>query len=80
MNAVTASQLRQDVYRLLDHVLETGEPLEIRRNGRTLRVVSDQPASRMDLIRPNFDLIVGGPEELVGPTPFDWNADQVLNP
>lgn len=36
--AITASQLRQDVYRLLDHVLETGVPLEIERGGRRLRI------------------------------------------
>ena len=80
MTVVTASQLRQDVYRLLDEVLATGEPLEIRRNGRTLRVVSDHPASRIDYIRPNLDLIVGDAEDLVGPTPTDWDADGTLNP
>lgn len=77
---VTASQLRQDVYRLLDDVLATGEPLEIRRNGRTLRVIPDQPISRIDLIRPNLDLIVGDPEDLVAPTPTDWSDERVLNP
>ena len=41
--AVTASQLRQDVYRLLERVLATGEPLVVRQKGRTLRVVPDPP-------------------------------------
>jgi antitoxin (DNA-binding transcriptional repressor) of toxin-antitoxin stability system len=80
MSAVTASQLRQDVYRLLDHVLETGEPLEIRRKGKILRVVPDSPPTRLDLIRPNLELIVGDPEELVEPTPYEWDPDRVLEP
>lgn len=80
MSAVTASQLRQDVYRLLDHVLETGEPLEIRRKGKILRVVPDSPSTRLDLIRPNLELIVGDPEKLVEPTPYEWDPDQVLEP
>jgi antitoxin (DNA-binding transcriptional repressor) of toxin-antitoxin stability system len=36
---ITASELRQNVYRLLDEVLRTGEPLEIDRAGRRLRIV-----------------------------------------
>jgi len=80
VNTVTASQLRQDVYRLLDEVLETGEPLEIRRKGRTLRVMPETPRSRLDLIRPNLNLIVGDPEDLVGPTPIDWDPDRALEP
>lgn len=33
---ITASKLRQDIFRLLDNVIETGEPLEIERGGTTL--------------------------------------------
>ena len=36
---ISASQLRQNIYRLLDEVLESGEPIEIERNGRRLRIV-----------------------------------------
>jgi len=32
--AITASELRQPIYRLLDEVLATGLPLEVERNGR----------------------------------------------
>ncbi len=80
MSAVTASQLRQDVYRLLDHVLETGEPLEIRRRGRTLRIVPDEVRSRLDLIQSSIELVLGDPEDLVDPTPYEWDPDRALNP
>jgi hypothetical protein len=36
---LTPSQLRQDVYRTLDQVLETGVPVEIERHGRRLRIM-----------------------------------------
>ena len=40
---ITASKLRENVYRILDQVLATGEPIEIERNGRRLLLVlSDQ--------------------------------------
>ena len=37
--SITASKLRENVYRILDEVLATGVPVEIERNGRTLRIV-----------------------------------------
>lgn len=45
---ITASQLRADVYRLLDRAIETGEPLEIERNGVILRIVPPRPAHWLD--------------------------------
>jgi len=76
---VTASQLRQDVYQLLDRVLETGEPLEIVRKGRTLRLIADPLKPRLDLIRPDVDLIVGDPEDLVGlGWAEEWDAEGAL--
>lgn len=70
--AISASQLRQDVYRLLDEVLRTGEPLEIERKGHILRVVPDEPRSRLDRIRRHPDAIVGDPEDLVS---IDWSSE-----
>lgn len=35
----TASQLRANLYKLLDQVLETKEPIEIERNGQIIKIV-----------------------------------------
>ena len=71
--AVTPSQLRQDVYRLLDNVLETGEPLDIERKGQRLRIVRQEPTvRRFERIPVDPNLIVGDPEELVH---IDWSDD-----
>jgi antitoxin (DNA-binding transcriptional repressor) of toxin-antitoxin stability system len=69
--AVTASELRQNIYRLLDEVLETGKPLEIERKGRRLRIVALEPERRLDRVRPRPDVIVGDPDDLVS---IDWSA------
>jgi hypothetical protein len=37
---ITASELRQNVYRLVDEVLAMGVPLEVERAGRRLRIVA----------------------------------------
>lgn len=71
--AITASKLRENVYRILDEVLETGEPVEIRRNGRTLRIVPDEPpASRLDRVPPWPDLVVGDAGDLAH---IDWSDE-----
>lgn len=64
--AITASELRQNIYRLLDEVAETGVPLEIERKGKRLRIVpADEPLSKLDRIKGNPDYIVGDPDDLI---------------
>ncbi|MGH3927591.1 MAG: hypothetical protein ACRDTT_32815 [Pseudonocardiaceae bacterium] len=68
---VTASELRTNIYRLLDEVLETGVPLEIERKGRTLRIIADEPASKLARLVPHPGYIVGDPDDLVN---TDWSG------
>lgn len=72
---ITASRLRENIYRLLDQVLETGEPLEVERNGRLLRIVRVGEEPRRPLLerlvrRP--DWVTGDPEDLVH---IDWSSE-----
>jgi len=69
--AVTASELRANIYRLLDQVLETGEPLEIERNGRRLRVVPDERPSKLDRLVPHPGTVVGDLEDIID---MDWSV------
>lgn len=68
---ITATRLRQNLYRILDEVLETGEPVEIERKGKILRIVPEKQGSIFDRIEGHPDLIVGDPEELVH---IDWSS------
>jgi len=68
---VSPSELRANIYRLLDQVLETGVPLEIDRNGRLLRIVPDEPVDRLSRLVPHPGTIVGDPEDLVS---LDWSG------
>ncbi|WP_141015571.1 type II toxin-antitoxin system Phd/YefM family antitoxin [Nocardioides sambongensis] len=79
--SVTPSQLRADIYRLIDAVLETGEPLVIERKGRTLRLVPDHGEGKLSRLRPQPEVIVGDPEDLVEiDWMADWDPDRALNP
>lgn len=68
--AITASQLRQDVYRLLDQVLDSGRPLEIERNGRLLRITPAGAGSRLERVATRPDLVTGDPADLAE---VDWS-------
>jgi hypothetical protein len=69
---LTASKLRESIYRVLDHALETGEVIEIERNGRRLRIVPDEPRNRLDRLVYRPDVIVGDSEDFVQ---LDWSNE-----
>jgi antitoxin (DNA-binding transcriptional repressor) of toxin-antitoxin stability system len=78
---VTPSQLRQDIYRLIDRVLESGEPLEIERKGRRLRLVPADSMDRLSRIRTHSGVIVGDPDDLDAiDWSATWDADRAVNP
>lgn len=66
---VTASKLRQDIYRLLDQVLETGEPIEIERKGRRLRIIADDAPAKLERLIERRT-VIGDPDDLVH---LDWS-------
>ncbi len=70
---ISLTTLRSDIYRLIDQVLATGEPLELERRGHILRITREQPASKIDRIVPIPGLIIGDPQDLVS---IDWSEHQ----
>jgi hypothetical protein len=69
---VTASALRQDIYRILDGVLETGEPVIIERGGRRLRIVAEEALSRLDRLVRRPDVVSGDSGDLAE---IDWSQE-----
>jgi hypothetical protein len=71
---ITASKLRENIYKILDQVLETGAPVDIERRGRRLRIVpADAPRrGKLDRLRPHAKAIAGDPEDLVH---LDWSGE-----
>lgn len=69
---VTASELRSNIYRLLDEVLETGEPLGVRRRTGMLRISRAHPVSKLDRLVRRDDVICGDPADLVH---MDWSGE-----
>lgn len=70
--SLTASKLRQDIYRILDRVLETGVPVEIERRGRILRIVPERSVDKLSALPRRDDYLRCDPEELVH---LDWSDE-----
>ena len=66
---MTATELRRNLYKILDRVLETGMAVEIERKGRTLRIVPQQEGKKLDRLE-KHTIVTGDPEELVH---IDWS-------
>ena len=67
---LSVSQLRQDIHRVLDRILETGTPVEIERKGRLLRIVPVEAQEKLANLRTRSYLKVD-PEEIVH---VDWSV------
>jgi hypothetical protein len=67
----TATDLRSNLYSLLDRVADTGEPIEIERKGVRLRIAREGAGSKLGGLGKR-NTIVGEPEELLN---LDWSSD-----
>jgi prevent-host-death family protein len=70
--ALTASQLRADIYNLLDSVIETGTPIEVARKGHVVVITPKEPPSKLSRLVRRDDFIVGSPDDLVH---IDWSSE-----
>ena len=73
MKTVTPTQLRSDIYNLLDEVLKTGLPLEIKKGSKKLRIVPVDKVDKMKNLIARPEVIQGDPDDLVD---IDW-VDEV---
>ena len=61
---LSAARLHDELFITLDHVLATGEPVEIERPGGSVRIVRDIPTLRLAGLTPHPGTINGNPDDL----------------
>ena len=64
MKIVTPTELRANIYQLLDEVLTTGVPLEIKKGDKKLRIVPVEKGDKFQNLIARPEVIAGDPEEL----------------
>ena len=73
MKTITPTELRTNIYNLLDEILNTGVPLEIKKGDKKLKIVPVDQVDKLKNLIHRTDAIRGDPEELVE---ISW-ADEV---
>lgn len=68
---LSASKLKQNLYQVLDEVLEKGTPVEIERKGKILKIVPGKSDSKLMNLEPH-DTIIGDPESIIN---IDWSKE-----
>jgi prevent-host-death family protein len=65
MRTITVTELRANIYNLLEEVLTTGIPLEVNKGGRKLRIEAIEEVHKLQRLVRRPQVIQGDPEELV---------------
>ena len=63
-NKLTPTELRKNIYQVLDEVLETGIPIEITRKGKTLKISALETSDKLQNLCSRPDFIVGDSDDL----------------
>ncbi len=65
MKTVSVTGLRSNIYNLIDEVLDTGIPLQIKKGGKLLKIIPVEKIDKLDNLVSRPDFIQGNPDELV---------------
>ncbi|MDA3791216.1 MAG: type II toxin-antitoxin system Phd/YefM family antitoxin [Desulfobacula sp.] len=65
MKTITITELRGNIYKLLDEVLNTGIPIEINKGGKKLRIMPVKKIDKLQNLVSRPNVIKGNPEDLV---------------
>jgi antitoxin (DNA-binding transcriptional repressor) of toxin-antitoxin stability system len=76
MKTVSPTELRSNIYKLLDEILNSGIPLEINKGGKLLRIVPVEKNDKLAKLASRRDVIVGDPDELVD---ISWEKEVNLD-
>lgn len=76
MKSVTPTELRSNIYKILDEVLATGIPIEINKGGQRLRVVPVGGGSKLENLIARPDAISGDPSDIVD---ISWEKEVNLD-
>ena len=68
---ITVSKLRENIYNIMDSVLETGLPVFIRRKGKILKITVEGKVDKLEPLkgRDKRNIICGDPDSLIH---LDW--------
>ncbi len=76
MKTISVTELRGNIYKLLDEVLETGIPIEIIKGGRKLKIIPAEKVDKLQNLVKRPHVIKGNPDDLVD---ISWEKEVNLD-
>jgi antitoxin (DNA-binding transcriptional repressor) of toxin-antitoxin stability system len=76
VKTVSPTELRSNIYKLLDEVLSSGVPLEINKGGEILRIVPVATTNKLSNLVSRPHVIAGNPDDLVD---ICWDGEMNLD-
>jgi hypothetical protein len=77
MRPISLTALRSNLFKIVDQVIETGNAVELERNGHRLKIVLEAKKSKLENLKPH-DCIVGNPDELIDLKVAEWHETEKL--
>ena len=72
MKKITVTELRGNIYKLLDEVLSTGIPIEINKGGKKLKIMPVDKSDKLQNLVSRPNVIKGNPDDLVS---ISWEKE-----
>jgi Antitoxin Phd_YefM, type II toxin-antitoxin system len=69
MTAITLTELRADLYKVVDQIIQTGVPVEVQRNGHKIKIILADGSSKLERLTQRTGVMHGDPEDIVH---CDW--------
>ncbi len=76
MKTVTPTELRSNIFNLLDEILKTGVPIEINKGNKKLRIVPVEKTDKLQNLISRPNVITGDPNDLVD---ISWEKEVNLD-
>ncbi len=76
MKKISVTELRGNIYKLLDEVLNTGIPIEINNGGRKLKIMPAEKVDKLQNLVPRPYVIKRNPDDLVD---ISWEKEVNLD-
>jgi prevent-host-death family protein len=68
MKTITPTELRSNIYQILDEVLDTGIPIEINKGGKKLVIKPVEQTNKLQNLKKRKNVILGDPNDLINLT------------
>jgi len=77
MHPISLTALRNNLFKIVDQVIQTGNPVLLERKGQKLKIVLEEKKSKLENLK-SHDCITGDPDDLVQVKVGEWHETNHL--